>query len=95
MGMRRRRGDEMPEIIRFFCIIIRMFIRDHGPPHFHAFYQDYQISVDIENGGITGNFPPRALGFVQEWRALHRQELLEIWSKAQTTGQFGKILPLE
>ena len=85
----------MPEICRFFGIIIRMFIEDHNPPHFHAFYQECQVSVNIENGAVFGNFPPRVLGFVQEWRALHREELLAIWNEALKTGKFGKVAPLE
>ncbi len=52
----------MPEISRFFGIIIRMFIDDHSPSHFHAFYQDFQVSVDIESGITKGNCRRASLG---------------------------------
>ena len=26
----------MPEISRFFGVIVRMYFRDHAPPHLHA-----------------------------------------------------------
>nr|VFJ54184.1 MAG: protein of unknown function (DUF4160) [Candidatus Kentron sp. DK]VFJ55728.1 MAG: protein of unknown function (DUF4160) [Candidatus Kentron sp. DK] len=38
----------MPEISRFLGIVIRMHFREHIPPHFHAEYQEYEITVDIE-----------------------------------------------
>ena len=43
----------MPEISRFLGIVIRMYYRDHAPPHFHATYGDYDITVDIETGVPT------------------------------------------
>ena len=85
----------MPEISRFFGIIICMYVNEHGKPHFHAYYQDAEIAVEIENGAVTGEFPPRVLGFVQEWRALHCHELLECWQNGTQTGKFTKIKPLE
>ena len=44
----------MPEISRFYGIIITMNYREHNPPHFHAIYQDYEISVDIQTGLVNG-----------------------------------------
>lgn len=86
----------MPEISRFFGIIIQMYFSDHAPPHFHAVYQDFTIAIQIENGlVIKGNLPPRVYGFVQEWRTLHVAELMENWQHAQTDGKFTKISPLE
>ena len=85
----------MPEISRFFGIIIRMFTNEHGKPHFHAFYQDYQVSIEIESGVIAGRFPPNALRLVQDWRELHREQLLECWSHGMLSGTLNKIEPLE
>lgn len=51
----------MPEISRFLGIVIAMFYRDHGPPHFHAVYSGYRITVEIETGQVGGTFPRRAL----------------------------------
>ena len=48
---------DMPEISRFLGIIIRMYYRDHAPPHFHAEYGEYEITVEIATGIVTGHFP--------------------------------------
>ena len=53
----------MPELCRFYGIIIRMYFNDHAPPHFHAFYGEYQVLVDIENLAVlSGHFPPPRSG---------------------------------
>ena len=57
----------MSEISRFFGIIIRMYYRDHMPPHFHAHYGEYQVEITIETMEILkGKFPNRVLGLVLE-----------------------------
>ena len=66
----------MSEISRFLGIVIRMFYRDHAPPHFHAEYGDYEITLEIETGVVEGRFPKRALPAVLEWADLHTDELL-------------------
>ena len=38
----------MPEISRFFGIVIRMFYDDHAPPHFHASYVEHEVLITIE-----------------------------------------------
>jgi len=65
----------MPEISRFLGIVIAMFYKDHAPPHFHAMYGDYEITVEIESGVINGRFPKRALRHVIEWHELHVRKL--------------------
>jgi hypothetical protein len=85
----------MPEISRFLGIIIAMFYRDHAPPHFHAIYGEYEITVEIESGIINGRFPKRALTLVFEWLELHRDELLENWRLAEDRRPLNKIEPLE
>ena len=86
----------MPEICRFFGIIIRMYFDDHAPPHFHAEYNEFEIQVQIEPLTILkGKFPPRALGFVLEWASKHQQDLMNAWKAGQETGRFQKITPLE
>jgi len=84
----------MPEISRFFGIIIRMFANEHAPPHFHAYYQDFTVSIEIQTGISDGRFPPRALRLVQDWRELHREELMENWDIAVKRGKLKKISPL-
>jgi hypothetical protein len=86
----------MPEISRFFGITVYMFYDDHAPPHFHARYGDFEALVKISDLGIlNGKLPTRALGLVVEWAALHQEELLENWNRAQSGEPIVKISPLE
>lgn len=85
----------MPVISRFFGIVIYMFWRDHPPAHFHAKYQGQEITVEIETGKVEGNISARALGLVQEWRQLHKAELIENWKFAKEMRILRQIYPLE
>ena len=85
----------MPELSRFLGIVIGMFFREHGVPHFHAVYGEREISVEVETGRIHGEFPPRALKLVLEWNALHQSELLENWQLAKQRQPLKRIAPLE
>jgi len=70
----------MPEISRFFGIVIRMFYNDHQPAHFHAIYGEYEALIEIATFDILRGFlPPRALALVREWATLHQIELAEDW----------------
>ena len=85
----------MPELSRFLGIVIGMFYREHGVPHFHAVYGEHEISVEIETATIHGHFPPRALKLVLEWSNLHKPELLENWQLASQRQPLRRIAPLE
>ena len=85
----------MPEISRFLGIVITMFYREHGPPHFHASYGEYNIVVSILDGIVSGAFPRRALRLVLEWFELHKAELEENWELAQQRKPLKRIAPLE
>ena len=86
----------MPEISRFFGIVIYIFYLDHNPPHFHAKYNEYEAVIQIESLSLmAGNLPPRALGMVMEWAAMHQQELLENWHRAEKFEKLKKIRPLK
>ena len=67
----------MPEISRFLGIVIAMYYREHGPPHFHAIYGDFEVTVEIDTGRVNGALPKRAQSHVLEWLELHRAELCE------------------
>jgi hypothetical protein len=85
----------MPEISRFYGIIIKMFFDDHNPPHFHALYGDHEVLIDINTLAVfAGNITPRALGLVIEWATLHQDELLIDWQRAQSQKPLKKIEPL-
>jgi len=85
----------MPEISRFLGIIIAMFYNEHAPPHFHAKYGDFEVTVTIETGVVSGEFPKRALSHVLEWLQLHKAELLKNWELAKLRKPLNKIDPLE
>lgn len=86
----------MPEISRFFGIIITMHYNDHAPPHFHARYGGHKALIGIRDGAlIEGSLPPRVMGFVSEWAALHRAELQTDWELAQSHNPLNPIAPLE
>lgn len=81
----------MPEIVRFYGIIIKIFFSDHPPPHFHAVYGEYNGLFSIENlEMMEGDLPLRAQKMVVEWAQLYQRELLEMWN----TQQFHKLPPL-
>jgi hypothetical protein len=85
----------MPQISYFLGVIIRMFYREHNPPHFHAYYGDYEALIDIQkNELLSGNLPPRVLGLVVEWTALHQQELMANWERAKKQEPLQNIQPL-
>jgi hypothetical protein len=85
----------MPEISRFLGIVISMFWNYHAPPHFHAKYGTYEISVNILTGVVEGSFPRRALRHVIDWYELHQAELLEDWTLCRDSQMPKPIEPLE
>ena len=85
----------MPIISSFFGIVIRMFYRDHEPPHFHAVYGEYEASIEIEPIVIHGSLPPTAQRLVVEWASLHKAELLENWRLAREGQPLNAVEPLD
>ena len=80
----------------FFGISIRMFWREHGPPHFHAAYGDQEAIIDIrELRVIRGALPRRALALVLEWAAFNREALMEDWDLCTELKSPLPIPPLE
>jgi len=84
----------VPEICRFYGIVIFMNYNDHAPPHFHARYQDYEITLDIQTGVVTGVMPKRALRMLFEWLDYNRDELMENWERTRKRKPLQKIPPL-
>lgn len=85
----------MPIISTFLGIAITMYWDDHVPPHFHAKYGEFEITINIVNGMIEGKFPKRALNHVLEWYELHKAELLNDWELCRQQKQPERIEPLE
>jgi hypothetical protein len=87
----------VPEISRFFGIVIRMFYDDHPPPHFHVEYEEFHARMTIDTlQFLKGSaLPPRIRGFVLEWANDHQAELLANWHRARTSRVLLPIAPLE
>ena len=85
----------MPEISRFYGIVVKMFFDDHPPPYFHAEYSGKSVVVDINTLSIVaGSFPHRAMCLVTESAQLHQDELRDSWRRAENLESPGKINPL-
>ena len=86
----------MPEISRFFGIIIRMFFDEHNPPHIHAEYQGSKAVFDLNGNIARGDLGSRtAVRLVREWIDMHRNELREDWELTQAGKEIKKIAPLD
>lgn len=85
----------MPEISRFFGIVVAMYYDDHAPPHFHAMYGSEKAEFCIDPPGILKDrLSPRAMALVTEWAALHQSELLEAWGQRAIGQRPNRIEPL-
>ncbi len=86
----------MPEISRFFGIVVRMYYDDHPPPHIHFRYGEQKALIAIEPLAVLeGQLSPRVLGLVTEWAALHTRELMENWNLARDHAPLKAIQALE
>jgi hypothetical protein len=86
----------MPTLSFFYGILIRMYWRDHNPPHFHALYGNEEVlitiaTLEVLEGGLTR----RAQALVLEWASLHRRELMEAWKRCSSNQTPQLIEPLE
>ena len=85
----------MPEVSRFFNIVIYMYFNEHPPAHFHVKYNEYRAQIAIKTLDIIeGELPPKQYSQVKEWAGNHQEELLQNWISLQETGKFVKIKPL-
>ena len=86
----------MPELSRFFGIVITMYARDHQPAHFHARYGEDEVLIEIDTSRVLrGVLPRRALAMVEEWCELRRPELRTAWDSLRRGTSPDKIAPLE
>lgn len=88
----------MPEISRFYGIVIRMFSeRDaqHHRPHFHADYQEWSAAFAIDTLAIlAGQLPPPQCRLVEAWATIHQAELAANWELLNSGQPSFKIEPL-
>lgn len=86
----------MPEISRFYGIIIALYYNEHNPPHFHAKYGEFVAEIDIRTLQIlNGNLPKRAKALVLEWADEHREDLILDWELARKMAKLNPIEPLK
>lgn len=85
----------MPELARFYGIVVQVYYGDHLPAHFHVHYAGSSAKINIETlAVIEGELPARATALVTEWATLHRDELREAFNKAANLQKPGSIAPL-
>jgi hypothetical protein len=86
----------MPTIAVFYGIVIRMYVKDHPPPHFHAVYGEREALVRIDNGKvIKGSLPRNAARLVKEWTRLRQAALKENWRRAREHRPLERIPGLD
>lgn len=86
----------MPEICRFFGVIVRLYYDDHGEPHLHAEYQGSKAKVDFHGNVLAGDLKSKtALKLLREWIDLHTDELRKAWDLARAGQPLARIAPLE
>jgi hypothetical protein len=84
----------MPTISRFYGIVIFMNYNDHNPPHFHARYQEQEVTVAIQTSVVQGEMSKRALQMIFEWTEKHQDELMRNWELARERKPLEPISPL-
>lgn len=86
----------MATISVFFGIIIRMFYRDHNPPHFHAEHQGQHAKFDFDGKLLDGEIDSRtAKNLIRKWARLHKPELDKNWEHMRQRQGFIRIEPLK
>ena len=87
----------MPELSRFYNIVIRMMYSDNAQrhkPHFHAYYGGHEASFGVDGELLAGSLPVKQVKLVQAWAAIHEEELYTAWNRAVQNVPFGRIEPL-
>jgi hypothetical protein len=82
-------------VTRVYGIVIAMYYKEHPPPHFHAIYGEFEITVNIKTGVVKGEFPGNRLKYVTEWYAKNKDSLRKNWKKSRKNKPLDKIKGLE
>ena len=88
----------MPEISRFYGIVVKMLYNDdgqHHKPHIHAYYGEFEASVALDGEILEGKLPIKQYRMLSGWMAIHEKELYEAWNNAVQSKSFVKIKPLK
>ena len=79
----------------FYGIIIRMYSNgEHNPPHFHAIYQEYRATFNMDGELLEGDMPRKQCKLISAWTEIHKDELLANWELAMSEQPLYKIAPL-
>ena len=84
----------MPTVSMFYGILIRMYYDDHNPPHFHAFYNEYEAMFDFNGNLLDGKIPKKELKLVEAWSIIHKKELEANWLLSKNCEKLFEIRPL-
>lgn len=87
----------MPELSRFYGIIITMYFDDtkqHHKPHIHAFYGEYEAAIALDGEVLAGSIPVKQLKIINAWLAIYENQVYGAWNKAVRSEHFDKINPL-
>lgn len=84
----------MPEICRFFGVVIYMYYFDHNPPHIHVKYGEYSAIIYLNNEKIEGKLPGKVKEMVKQWVRKNKNELLHNWELSSTGQLLKSIKPL-
>lgn len=88
----------MPTISMFYGIVVRMYLgnKEHNPPHFHAYYGEYEVLIDVNKCSVLkGYFPRKQLRLLIAWCELHKDELLANFKLANNGEKVFEIEPLK
>lgn len=85
----------MPEICRFYGIVIYLYWKDHNPPHIHFTYGNYVCSISVIDRVVDGQAPAKVIAKVNEWIDVNENAILSLWEKAQRGEQIEKLEPLK
>lgn len=83
----------VPELCRFYNIVIKMLYNDnvqHHKPHFHVYFAEYEASVGVDGELLAGSIPVKQLKLVQAWAAIHEEEQYIAWKQAVQNAPFCK-----
>ena len=87
----------MPELSRFYGIIIKMYFNDtqqHFKPHIHAVYGGHEAAIGVDGEVLSGSMPSKQLRIINGWLAIHENEVYKAWNSAVKGEHFDKISPL-
>ena len=88
----------MPELSRFYGIVIKMIFNDngrHNKPHVHVYYGEDEASVALDGEVLEGKLPVKQYRMLVGWMAIHEDELYSAWNNAVRNMSFEKIEPLK